>query len=154
MVCEKANRVKSSDYIVKNIIAQQITRKRILSLSNWICPKARGAWSFSCKILYLDKFFLPVTTPKSNPSKHHKHFRKAVAFRFRKLELGRHYAVLGRVIFRTFATDSGFRTYAMLTAMIILPYMQQLRLPALNETHTSIYTSPRLWKYNKLIFDY
>jgi hypothetical protein len=31
-----------------------------------------------------------MTTPKSNPSKHYKHFRKAVAFRFRKLELCRH----------------------------------------------------------------
>ena len=47
-------------------------------------------WSFSCKILYLHKFFLPITTPKSNPSKHYKHFRKAVAFAFRKLELCRH----------------------------------------------------------------
>ena len=47
-------------------------------------------WSFSCKVLYLHKFFLPITTPKSNPSKHYKHFRKAVAFAFRKLELCRH----------------------------------------------------------------
>jgi hypothetical protein len=45
---------------------------------------------FSGKILYLDKFFLPMTTPKSNPSKHYKHFRKAVAFAFRKLELCLH----------------------------------------------------------------
>ena len=46
-----------------------------------------GTWSFSCEILYLDKFFLPITTPKINPSKHYKHFRKAVVFAFRKLEL-------------------------------------------------------------------
>jgi hypothetical protein len=45
-----------------------------------------GEWSFSCKILPLDKFFLLITTPKSNLSEHHKHFRKAVAFDFKKLE--------------------------------------------------------------------
>jgi hypothetical protein len=61
-----------------------------------------------------------MTTP--NPSEHYKHFRKAVAFRFRKLELLYvDTAVSGRVIFRTFAPDSGFGTYAMLTAMVILP---------------------------------
>ena len=39
------------------------------------------------------------------------------------------------VIFRTFAPDSGFGTYhAMLTAMVTV----------LNETHTNIYTGPRL----------
>jgi hypothetical protein len=47
-------------------------------------------WLFSCKILYLHKFFLSITTPKSNPSKHYKHFRKAIAFAFWKLELCRH----------------------------------------------------------------
>jgi hypothetical protein len=30
------------------------------------------------------------TTPKTNPSEHYKHFRKAIAFPFRKLELCRH----------------------------------------------------------------
>jgi hypothetical protein len=43
-----------------------------------------GTWSFSCKILYLDKFFLSMTTPKTNPSEHYKHFRKAIAFPFWK----------------------------------------------------------------------
>jgi hypothetical protein len=47
-------------------------------------------WSFSCKILHLDKFFLPMATHKSNPSTNYKHFRKAIAFPFRKLELCRH----------------------------------------------------------------
>jgi hypothetical protein len=31
-----------------------------------------------------------MTTPKSNPSKHYKHFRRAIAFPFRKLEVCRH----------------------------------------------------------------
>jgi hypothetical protein len=62
-----------------------------------------------------------MTTPKSNPSKHHKHFRKAVAFCFRKLGNMSALPFQGGVIFRTFAPDSGFGTYAMLTAMVILP---------------------------------
>jgi hypothetical protein len=81
-----------------------------------------GAWSFSCKILYVDKFLLPLTTPKSNPSKHYKHFRKAVALVLFS-EVGAMSALpfQGGVIFRTFAPDSGFGRYAMLTAMVILP---------------------------------
>ena len=49
----------------------------------------------------------------------------------------------GGVIFRTFVPDSGFGTYAMLTAMVILP-LEQLRLPVVNEMHTKSYTGPRL----------
>ena len=58
-------------------------------------------------IIAIDKVFLLITTPKSNPSKHYKHFRKAVTFAF-------------RIILRTFVPDSGFGTYVMLTAMVIL----------------------------------
>ena len=51
----------------------------------------------------------------------------------------------GGVIFRTtFDPDSGFGTYAMLTAMHGHFTLKQLRLPVLNETHTNIYTGPRL----------
>jgi hypothetical protein len=63
-----------------------------------------------------------MTTPKTNPSEHYKHFRKAIAFPFRKLELSMSTLPLqGGVIFRTFVPDSGFGTYAILTAMVILP---------------------------------
>ena len=62
-------------------------------------------WSFSCKILYLHKFFLPITTRKSNPSKHYKHFRKAVAFAFFGTYVGT--AVSGRGHFQDFRP--GFR---------------------------------------------
>ena len=72
-------------------------------------------WSFFCKILYLNKFFLPMTTPKSYPSKHYRHFRKGIAFPFPFSEV-RAMSTLpfqGGVIFRTFVPDSGFGTYSM-----------------------------------------
>jgi hypothetical protein len=62
-----------------------------------------------------------MTTPKSNPSKHYKHFRNAVAFAFHEVRAMSALPFQGGVIFRTFAPDSGFGTYAMLTAMVILP---------------------------------
>jgi hypothetical protein len=93
-----------------------------------------GAWSFSCKILYLDKFFLPMTIPKSNPSKHYKHFRKAVAFPFQKLS----------------DNDSGFRFWHICHVDRHGHFtLKQLRLPVLNETHTNSYTGPRLTKILK-----
>jgi hypothetical protein len=62
-----------------------------------------------------------MTTPKSNPSKHYKHFRKTIAFCFREVIAMSTLPFQGGVIFRTFVPDSGFGTYAMLTAMVILP---------------------------------
>ena len=99
-------------------------------------------WSFSCKILYLHKFFLPITTPKSNPSKHYKHFRKAVAFAFRKLELCRHCR------FRA-GSFSGLRPGFRFWHICHVDHhghftLKQLRLPVVNETHTNSYTGPRL----------
>ncbi|CAB4035138.1 Hypothetical predicted protein, partial [Paramuricea clavata] len=79
-----------------------------------------GGWSFSCKILYLDKFFLPMTTSKTNPSEHYKHFRKAIAFLFRKFWHICHVDCHGHFT------------------------LKQLRLPVLNETHTNSCTGPRL----------
>jgi hypothetical protein len=49
----------------------------------------------------------------------------------------------GGVIFRTFAPDSGFGTYANVDRHGHFT-LKQLRLPVLNETHTNIYTGPRL----------
>jgi hypothetical protein len=83
-----------------------------------------------------------MTTPKSNPSKHHKHFRKAVAYCFRKLELCRHC----RFWAGSFSgLPPGFRFWHICHVdrhghLVI----KQLRLPVLNETHTNIYTGPRL----------
>jgi hypothetical protein len=47
-------------------------------------------------------------------------------------------------IFRTFAQDSGFGTYAMHVDRHGHFTLKQLRLPVLNETHTNIYTGPKL----------
>jgi hypothetical protein len=97
---------------------------------------------FSCKILYLHKFFLPITTPKSNPSTYYKHFRKAVAFAFRKLELCRHCR------FRA-GSFSGLSSRIRVLAQCHVDRhghftLKQLRLPVVNETHTKSYTGPRL----------
>jgi hypothetical protein len=63
-----------------------------------------------------------MTTPKSNPSKHYKHFRKTIAFCLDDTAVsGRGHFVSGSFRARTFVPDSGFGTYAMLTAMVILP---------------------------------
>jgi hypothetical protein len=56
-----------------------------------------------------------MTTPKSYPSKHYRHFRKGIAFPF-PFSGVRAMSTLpfqGGVIFRTFVLDSGFGTYAM-----------------------------------------
>ena len=85
-----------------------------------------------------------MTTPKSNPSKHYKHFRKAIAFRFRNLELCRHCRFRAEVIFRTFVPDSGFGTCICHVDRHGHFTLKQLRLPVLNETHTNSYTDPSL----------
>ena len=99
-------------------------------------------WSFSCKILYLHKFFLPITTPESNPSTHYKHFRKAVAFAFRKLELCRHCR------FRAGSFSGLSSRIRVLAHMPVDRHghftLKQLRLPVVNEMHTKSYTGPRL----------
>ena len=84
-----------------------------------------------------------MTTPKSNPSKHYKHFRKAIAFPFRKLELYVDTAVSGLGHFQDFRP--GFRLWHICH----LDHhghstIKRLRLPVLNETHTNSYTGPRL----------
>jgi hypothetical protein len=73
---------------------------------------------------YTLQVFLPMTTPKSNPSKHYKHFRKAIAFPFRKLEL--QYvdtAVSGRGHFRDHSSRIQVLAHmpCWRTAMVILP---------------------------------
>jgi hypothetical protein len=55
-----------------------------------------------------------MTTPKTNPSEHYKHFRKAIAFPFHEVGAMSTLPFQGVVIFRTFVPDSGFGTYAML----------------------------------------
>jgi hypothetical protein len=55
-----------------------------------------------------------MTTPKSNPSKHYR-------FLFSEVRAMSTLPFQGGVIFRIFVPDSGFGTYAMLTAMVILP---------------------------------
>ena len=50
----------------------------------------------------------------------------------------------GGVIFRTFVPDSGFGTYWHIVDRHSHFTLKQLRLPVLNETHTNIYTGPRL----------
>jgi hypothetical protein len=65
---------------------------------------------FSSRILHLDKFFLPVTTPKSNVTLLH-----TISTSEREVEV-RAMSTLpfqGGFIFRTFAQDSGFGTYCM-----------------------------------------
>ena len=91
------------------------------------------------------KFFLPMITPKSNPSEHYKHFRKAVAFPFRKLELCRHCR------FRA-GSFSGLSSRIQVSSRIHICHvdrhghftLKELRLPVLNESHTNSYTGPRL----------
>ena len=86
-----------------------------------------------------------MTTPKSNPSKHYKHFRKAIAFPFRKLELCRH------CHFRA-GSFSGFRFSHICHVDRHGHFtLKQLRLPVLNESHTNSYTGPRLLIINRLI---
>ena len=53
--------------------------------------------------------------------KHYKNIRKAVAFALRKLEEMSAMSFQGGVILRAFVLDSGLGTYAMLTAMVIIP---------------------------------
>ena len=83
-----------------------------------------------------------MTTPKSNPSKHYKHFRKAVAFRFRMLELCRHC----RFRAGSFSELSPRIQFWHICHVDRHGHftLKQLRLPVLNETHTNIYTGPRL----------
>jgi hypothetical protein len=61
-----------------------------------------------------------MTTPKSNPSKHYKHFRKTIAFCFRKLELCRHCRFRAGS-FSGLSSRIQVLAHAMLTAMVILP---------------------------------
>ena len=90
-----------------------------------------------------------MTTPKSNPSKHYKHFRKAIAFPFRKLELynycGFHKdtAVSGRGHFQDFRPGFRFSHICHVDRHGHFT-LKQLRLPVLNESHTNSYTGPRL----------
>jgi hypothetical protein len=83
-----------------------------------------------------------MTTPKSKPSKHYKHFRKAIAFPFRKLELCRHCR------FRAGSFTGLSPRIQVFAHMPCWPpwsfYPKQLRLPVLNESHTNSYTGPRL----------
>ena len=82
-----------------------------------------------------------MTTPKSNPSKHYKHFSKAIAFHFRKLELCRH--VSGRGHFQDFRP--GFRFWHICHVDRHGHFtLKQSRLLVLNETRTNSYTGPRL----------
>jgi hypothetical protein len=63
-----------------------------------------------------------MTTPKSNPSKHYKPaLQKGYRFSFSEVRAMSTLPFQGGVIFRTFVPDLGFRTYAILTAMVILP---------------------------------
>jgi hypothetical protein len=83
-----------------------------------------------------------MTTPKSNPSKHYKHFRKAVAFRFGSWSYVGH-PVSGRGHFQDFRP--GFRFWHICHVDRHGHFtLKQLKLPVLNETHTNIYTGPRL----------
>ena len=105
-----------------------------------------GVWPFSCKILYLDKFFLLTATPISNPSEHFKHFRKADAFVFWKLELCGH-CRLRTVTFQGHFEDfrPGFRFWYTCHVDHRGQFtLKQLRLSLLSEMHTNIYTGPRL----------
>ena len=81
-------------------------------------------------------------TPISNPSEHFKHFRKADAFVFWKLEL------CGHCRFRTGSFEDfhpGFRFWHMCHVDCHGQFtLKQLRLSVVNEMHTNIYTGPRL----------
>ena len=103
------------------------------------------AWSFSCKILYLDKFFLQITTPKSNPSKHYiSTSGGGGAFAFRKLELRRH-CCFRAGSFSGQDVCPGFRFWHICHVDLHGHFtLKQLRLLVLNETHTNSYTAPRL----------
>ena len=87
-----------------------------------------------------------MTTPKTTPSEHYKHFRKAIiAFPFRKLELHVDTAVSGRGHFQDFRP--GFRFWHICHVDRHGHFtLKQLRLPVLNETNTNSYTGPRLMK--------
>ena len=87
-----------------------------------------------------------MTTPKSNPSKHYKHFRKTIAFCFLKLELCRHCRFrVGH--FQDFRP--GFRFWHICHVDRHGHFtLKQLRLPVVNETHTNSYTGPRLFAYS------
>ena len=50
----------------------------------------------------------------------------------------------GWVIFRTFVPNTGFSTYAMLTAVVILPLKQLQLYLMVKEIHPKPYTGPRL----------
>ena len=81
-----------------------------------------------------------MTTPKTNPSEHYKHFRKAIAFPFRKVDT----AVSGRDHFQDFRP--GFRFWHICHVDRHGHFtLKQLRLPVLNESHTNSYTGPRLF---------
>jgi hypothetical protein len=83
-----------------------------------------------------------MTTPKRNPSKHYKLFRKAIAFPLRKLELCRHCRFRAGS-FQDFSP--GFRFWHICHVDRHGYFtLKQLRLPVLNETHTNSYTCPRL----------
>ena len=83
-----------------------------------------------------------MTTPKTNPTEHYKHFRKAIAFPFQKLELCRHCR------FRAWSFSGLSSRIQVLAHMPCYRHghftLKQLRLPVLNETHTNSYTGPRL----------
>jgi hypothetical protein len=82
-----------------------------------------------------------MTTPKTNPSEHYKHFRKAIAFPFRKLELCRHCRFRAGH-FQDFRP--GFRFWHICHVDRHGHFtLKQLRLPVLNEVHTNS-TGPRL----------
>jgi hypothetical protein len=80
-----------------------------------------------------------MTTPESNPFKHYKHFRKAIAFRFRNLELCRHCR------FQYFRP--GFRFWHMYmpcwSPWLFSPKTVEITCPKWN-AYKLIYTDPRL----------
>jgi hypothetical protein len=85
-----------------------------------------------------------MTTPKSNPSKHYKHFRKAIAFPFRKLELCRHCRFRAGSFSGLLPRIQVFAHMPCWPPWSFYP-MKQLRLPVLKESHTNSYTGPRLF---------
>ena len=82
---------------------------------------------------------LPINTPISSPSKHNRHFRKAVACIGLKLELCRHWAGY----FEDFRPGFGFWHICHVDRQGDFT-LKQLRLSLVNETHTKPYTGPTL----------
>ena len=98
-------------------------------------------------MIFLEKIIvgnvlLLITTPVSNPSKHYRHFRKAVACIGLKLELCRP-AVSGRGHFEDFRPGFGFWHICHVDRHGHFT-LKRLRLSSVNETHTKPYTGPTI----------